>query len=315
MDNKIFDLSFKVQYLHPRYWFSWLAVGVAGVLSFIPAALRDGFADLIAPPLSRLEIKFKRKVLENFDKAFPSLSDEEKQALYLRFVRVFLKVILGYGEGFFRSERYLRGKLKAQGRQYLDEALATGKPVIFLGSHSLSIDHSSLYLSANQVQGCSFMHTSKNRVFDYYMNNIRMRLGGVIYERASGVKPVIRTLLNGENVLFFPDEDLGAKNAVFVNFFASPKATLVIIPRLAKLGKAIVLPMFSAYNEQEHCYEVIFDQYFKDYPSGDDEADTRRMNEAIERGLKGREEQYMWFLGMYRTDPPVEKTVEQRHES
>ncbi|MCR5536748.1 MAG: lipid A biosynthesis (KDO)2-(lauroyl)-lipid IVA acyltransferase [Succinivibrio sp.] len=306
MNTKIYDLSFKAEYLHPRHWPSWLAILLVGLLSFIPAALRDACADLMALPLSKLNIKFRRKVLENFDKAFPRLTEDERQALYHRFVRVGLKVILGYGEGFFRSRNYLRKKLIAQGEEYFEAARASGRPIIYLGSHSWAIDHSSLYLSSHGVKGCSFMHTSKNPIFDYFMNHIRMRFGGVIYERSSGIKPLIRNLHQGLNVLFFPDEDLGAKSAVFVNFFASPKATLVVIPKLARLGRALVLPMFGAYNEQKHCYEVIFSPAFENYPSGDDEQDARRMNEAIEQGLQGREEQYMWFLGFYRTDPPPE---------
>ncbi|MBO6258070.1 MAG: lipid A biosynthesis (KDO)2-(lauroyl)-lipid IVA acyltransferase [Succinivibrio sp.] len=307
MTDPKFDISFHREYLHPRYIPSWLGIGILGILAFIPAIVRDFVADILSGPVSKLNISFKKRVFNNFTYAFPDYDEMQKEKLYRDFVRIGLKVILGYGEMFFRSRSHIRKTYMITGKEYLDEALAQNRPVVFLGSHSWAVDRGGIMLAALGLTVCSLMHTSKNKVYDWFMNRMRLKFGGKIYERSAGIKAVIRALREGFHVSFYPDEDLGPKSAVFVKFFASPKASLVVVPKLAEHGNALVVPMFSAYNEEHHKFEIIFDRYFDNYPSKDIKADVRRMNEAIENALKGREGQYMWFLKYYVTRPEAEE--------
>ncbi len=134
------------------------------------------------------------------------------------------------------------------------------------------------------------------------MNSMRLKYGGKVYERNAGIKSIVKALKDGNHSFFLPDQDLGAsKSTVFVPFYAQEKCTLVVLPKLAHLANAIVVPMFSCYNEEERKYEVVFDHYFENYPSENIVDDVTRMNKAIENEVLTREKQYMWFLKIYKT--------------
>ena len=55
---------------------------------------------------------------------------------------------------------------------------------------------------------------------------------------------------------YLPDEDFGAEQSVFVDFFSTYKATLPGLNKMAKLAKAVVIPMIPRYNAKSGKYEM-----------------------------------------------------------
>ena len=53
-------------------------------------------------------------------------------------------------------------------------------------------------------------------------------------------------------------------------------------------------------------YVVRLDPPWENFPSGDDYADTRRMNEFIEQQVLSMPEQYLWMHKRFKTRPPGE---------
>ena len=52
--DPVFDTRFEARFLHPRYWLSWLALGVLMLLAFVPVRLRDRLAAALAPLVFRI---------------------------------------------------------------------------------------------------------------------------------------------------------------------------------------------------------------------------------------------------------------------
>jgi lauroyl-KDO2-lipid IV(A) myristoyltransferase len=304
--DRKFDDKFKIGYLKPKYWLSWIGILFLGALAFTPICFRNFLATLISCSLSWLNIKFKRVVMTNFRLAFPEMTKAEKEKLYRDFLRVGLKIILSYGDAFFRSKDYMLSRYSIKGQEYYEEAIATNKPIIFLAPHFWAIDKVGPIIITLGTSLTTMMHTSKNEVYDYFMNKMRLIFGGKVYERGAGLKSIIRVLKGGEHTFFLPDEDLGRANSVFVDFFATKKSTLMTLSKLSKLSGAIVVPILSRYNESNDKYELVFSKLLDNYPSGDDVADAARMNKSIEELVVSSKEQYMWFLKYYKTRPEDE---------
>jgi Kdo2-lipid IVA lauroyltransferase/acyltransferase len=74
------------------------------------------------------------------------------------------------------------------------------------------------------------------------------------------------------------------------------------LPRLAQLGRATVLPVVA--RQTEEGYEAHIYPPWTDYPTGDLEADVRRMNAFIEERVRERPEQYFWAHKRFKTRPP-----------
>lgn len=307
IDQKI-DNEFKIELLHPKFIGTWLLILFFCILAYFPVRIRDFLAELLSHCLFLIPKSFKRKVYKNLDYAFPDLEKDKKDQLYRNFVRVGLKVVLGYGIPFVRSKEYVKDSYKITGQENLDRAVSKNKPILFVGSHCWTLDSSGIFLGSKYEKVVGLVHSSHNPVHNYCMNKMRLKFGGKVYERKDGIKNIIKCLKEGYYFAFYPDLDLGTDGSIFVDFWGAKKATLTAVPRIVKLSDALVVPMTPTYNEQEHKYEITFYPHFENYPSNDLEADVRRVNKAIEDGLKDREEQYMWFLHFYRTRPEnVEK--------
>ena len=98
---------------------------------------------------------------------------------------------------------------------------------------------------------------------------------------------------------YLPDEDFGAEQSVFVDFFATYKATLPGLNKMAKLAKAVVIPMFPRYNAKNGKYEMEIRPPMQ--LSEEPEQSARAMNEEIEYFVTPTPEQYVWILQLLRT--------------
>lgn len=300
--DPVFDLRFKPVFLHPKYWGTWLALGLLWLLAWVPVRIRDAFAGSLAPLLVRLAKKQCYIARTNIQLCFPQLSAAEVENMLLKSVRTGLMGFAGYGTWTARSKAYLQGRFKIHGQEHLDACRAKGDKIIFLIPHTWTIDAGGAYLSSlDDMPICTMMHSAKNALFDWFINRQRARFNGIIYERDAGIKAVIKSIRDGNHFGYLPDQDHGREASLFVPFFAEMKATLPALPKLVRLTGAKVLPVLSIYNTEAHRYELLIRPPMASYPSGDITADTRAMNAEIEALLQHWPEQYMWFLKYFQT--------------
>jgi KDO2-lipid IV(A) lauroyltransferase len=76
------------------------------------------------------------------------------------------------------------------------------------------------------------------------------------------------------------------------------------LPRLARMGRAVVLPAVA--RQLDEGYELRIYPAWHDYPTGDVEADVRRMNAFIEERVREHPELYFWAHKRFKTRPPGE---------
>jgi Kdo2-lipid IVA lauroyltransferase/acyltransferase len=143
----------------------------------------------------------------------------------------------------------------------------------------------------------------RNPVVEWINHRSRTRYSGDIFTRDQGLRPAIRQIRRGRFFYYLPDEDLGAEGAVFVDFFGVPKATLTALGRLARMTGAAVLPSFAWYDAASDQYLLKLWPPMEGFPSGDDTADARAMNAAIERAIREAPAQYLWTMRLFRTRP------------
>jgi KDO2-lipid IV(A) lauroyltransferase len=67
-----------------------------------------------------------------------------------------------------------------------------------------------------------------------------------------------------------------------------------------------VVPFLSVRKPDGSGYRVVFEPALEDFPSGDLEADTQRINDIIERWVREYPDQYLWIHRRFRTRPSRE---------
>ena len=145
----------------------------------------------------------------------------------------------------------------------------------------------------------SMYNPHRNALVDWLWNATRERFGGRMHTRQNGIKPFLADVKKGNMGYFLPDEDFGEELSVYVDFFATEKATLPGLNKMARVANAVVIPMFATYQAEKGVYqmEILPPLEF----SGTPEQSAREMNKVIEYFVTKSPEQYVWILRLLKT--------------
>ena len=130
----------------------------------------------------------------------------------------------------------------------------------------------------------------------------------MLYSRQQGLRPILKGMREGHPFIYPPDQDQGVRDGAFIPFFGVPAATMTSLPRIAQMTDAKVVPSITRVLPGSAGYVLTFYPAWENYPSGDDIADARRMNEFIEQRVLEMPEQYFWLHKRFKTRPEGEKS-------
>ncbi|HUP28919.1 MAG TPA: lipid A biosynthesis acyltransferase, partial [Usitatibacter sp.] len=180
-----------------------------------------------------------------------------------------------------------------------------GHPVIAMAPHFIGLNMGGIRVAYEYPGTASVYSRQKNPVLERIFLKARTRFGNPhLVSRQEGLRSIVRAIKGGKPFYFLPDMDFGIRDAIFSPFFGVPTATITALPRLAKLTGARVIPVITR-QEGDH-YVARFYPAWEDYPTGDLEADVRRMNAFIEDRVREMPEQYFWAHKRFKTRPPGE---------
>jgi len=292
--------------LAPRFWPTWLGLGLLRGLAWLPRRWRHALARRLGTVAYRRREKRRGIVLTNLRWCFPELSEAEREAMALRFFQRMMQSFLDIGVLWWGSDRRLDTLVAVEGGQHLQPHLEAGRPIILLAVHTVGIDFGGTEYSRRHPAATVY-RPARNELVDWWICHGRRRGGGLLYRRDEGLRPVVRAVRAGHALYYLPDEDLGPEQSMFAPFFGIPAATVTALPGLARLCNAVVVPFTTVYEPERGQYVAHVFPALEDYPSGDDEADVVRMNAEIERLIRLAPDQYMWSLRLFKTRPGGEK--------
>jgi Kdo2-lipid IVA lauroyltransferase/acyltransferase len=289
--------------LHPRNWSQWLTIGLLYLGGLLPWALQRILARA-GGDLMYLLARFRRQVaFVNIGLCFPELTPSRQR----RLVRdIFASHVMGLLEttlAWWSDERRLRPRMQANGFEKLRAHQQTGAGAIVIGCHFTTLDLAGRLFLFNADTDVVYRQ-QKYPVYDLFMRRNRERLFKHAIER-SDMRQLIRNIRNGGTVWYAPDQDYGKKGAVFVPFFGVPAATLTATSRLAKMTGAAVF-FCTHYRLPGNRYEINIEGPFANFPSDDDIADARFVNQLIEQAVRRAPEQYMWLHKRFKSRPDNE---------
>lgn len=299
-------LPFTLSLLHPKFWLTWLGLGVTAVFSLLPTSIRHSVGKKIGTYIYSNNKKRRNTVIKNLEIVFPDLTIEEREAMAHKHLQWYGCAILDYSLIFFAGKKRLASMSEIRGQEHLDIATSENKAVILLVLHSVMLEFGLPEIGGNYDTFGSYK-TSKNSVFDWIVAKSRCRHLSFVVSREEGLRKLVKSMAPGRVMMFAPDEDLGRENAVFAPFFNKQKSTLTTTSRLTRMGKATALPTFVYYDEVKNKYVTQIGPALDNYPTKDPVVDATNMNKALEALISEHPEQYMWFMKWYYTRPEGEK--------
>ncbi|MDF1723641.1 MAG: LpxL/LpxP family Kdo(2)-lipid IV(A) lauroyl/palmitoleoyl acyltransferase [Alcanivorax sp.] len=285
----------------PRLYPSWIGVGLFWLIGQLPWSVLQAIGRGVGRLAWRLAKKRRHIAETNIRLCFPELSSQEQEDLAHRCVISTGEAILEMAGSYNNHRIDLNKNLTVTGMEHIHGCQAKGQGVLLLGMHFNTLDTCSRMLGS-LLDMHAVYRPNDNPVIDRLIDKGRRNYIRSTVDRAD-LRQMLRLLRNGEVLWYAPDQDYGTAHAVFVPFFGIPAATITATSRIAKMGKAAVIPC-AHYRLPGGRYQIEFGPPLENFPSGNEEADTARINQTIEHYVRKHPEQYLWVHKRFKHQPP-----------
>ena len=300
-DPKAYNPTFEWGFIAPKYWGTWLAVILSLPFSLLPVKVHKWIAHQVASHLVTKRKGAVHNIRVNLTLCFPNKTEQEREQLVYETLLTAGVFMMRFGLLTLRSPQWLQSQCQLVGEHHLTDYTDQDKNVILLVPHSWAIDIPAVLLASKGLPVSAMAKKQKNPVSDWLMHRQRVQYGGRVYERSGGIKPFIKSIKEGYLGYYLPDQDHGPDISEFVDFFATTKATLPGLTKLAKLSKSKVIPTFASLDPITGKYTIEFLPPLELQETDSD--DARGMNKAIEYFVEKQPNQYMWILRLLRSQP------------
>lgn len=302
-DPKAYNPTLTWRFFAPRYWGTWLMLLVWIPFSLLPHAFRYWLSVKAANKMLKKQRGTILNARANLQACFPEKTLTEREDILHNMLVTSAVFLTGFGLLTLRNREWLKQQCDIRGMENLTSLQEQGQNVILLVPHSWTIDIPAILFASMDLPVAAMAKKQRNEVLDWLMHRQRVQYGGKVHERSDGVKPFIKSVRDGYLGYYLPDQDHGAEASVFVDFFATTKATLKGLGKLTKVSRAAIVPVFAMIDAKTGRYTVDIYPAFDHFPKTTEEEDARTMNQFIETAVSKNPEQYMWTLRLLKTQP------------
>lgn len=298
--------GFEWKFLAPAYWVTWFFIALLRILVLLPLPVTHAIGRWLGRVYYRSNEKRRRIAGINVALCYPEMDSQAQDRLVRDHFEAFGANVFDLAMVWWAPQRRLNRLTRFHGLDAYRELLESGRNVILVTGHLVTVDLGA-HIMSQFKPGVTMMKPLKNPLLNWLISRGRHRHGNLLYERSQGLRPLVRQLRKGRPCYFIPDEDFGAQAAVFAPFFGIQSWTVTSLSTLAKLGNAVVMPVFTHSLPGGRGYEVFVGPAMNDFPAGDDIADATAMNAVLEAGINRMPAMYAWTFKLFKTRPEGEE--------
>jgi len=292
---------FDKQFWHPRYWLTWIGLGLLRLVIFLPYKVQITIGRYLGI-ISMYILPSRRHITEvNLRLCFPSYSEKKRRKLLVdNFASVGIGVI-EIAMTWWLPLHKLEKLVHIQGTEHLEAALAKGKGILLLGAHFTTLDFAGRLTTSKYPFHITY-RSSKNKLIDAML----LRSRNEVFDNAisrNTMHTMIRKLQENKIVWYAPDQDYGRRHSVFAPFFGVSAATITATARIAKMAGCAIVPACQYRLPNNQGYVCIVYPALENFPTGDEVADATRINQLIEQAILRAPEQYLWQHRRFKTRP------------
>jgi len=295
---------FEYKYFYPRYWLTWIFLGLSFLVAYLPKYLRALLGELIGKVLYNFG-KSKKDIVEiNMKLTFDELSQEDRTKLSKLFFRNLGHMYINLPLLWWKSDRALQKLIDKKGLNLIDDNLQKDQSIILLAPHTLSLDFGGRALSKYDL--LSMYKPFRNELLNWFIGRSRSKDTDkvVIYPRDKiRMKTIIKNMRKPSVFYLLADEDISMEDSLFSNFFDTQKTVLKSVSKLAKITKSRVLPCTCTYDIKKQKYHFQVFPELENFPSDNLQDDCAKINSVLEKQIMINKMQYMWTLRIYKNRP------------
>ncbi|KEA52645.1 lipid A biosynthesis lauroyl acyltransferase [Mangrovibacter sp. MFB070] len=294
--------QFNRSLLHPKYWLTWLGIGLLWLLVLLPYPLiyRLGcFMGRMAMHVMKDRVRIAQR---NLQLCFPHKSDAERQELVVKNFESVGMGLMETGMAWFWPDWRVARWFDVSGVEAVKQLLAEKRGILLIGVHFLTLELGARIFGM-QTPGIGVYRPNDNPLIDWLQTWGRVRSNKAMLDRKD-FKGMVKALKSGEIVWYAPDHDYGPRSSVFVPFFAVEQAaTTSGTWMLARMSKACIVPFVPRRKPNGTGYELLVLEPELDIPLGSAEETASWMNKVVEKCILLAPDQYMWLHRRFKTRP------------
>ena len=286
-------LFHRLRKLAPRYWLTWLGLGLLRLIAFLPYAWKLRVGRAIGRLVRLLPLPYVRIARRNIGICLPELSPAARETLLKRHFESLGIGLCETAMTWWSDEDEIRGLTQVEGIEHLQRALARGRGAILVGGHFTTIEIGVRILNSVVPVNVLFRPTRNEVLSDFMERHVAGRAQRAI--RYDDIRTLVRALKQNGAVWYAPDQSYRNKGAAMVPFFGTPAATNTSTSRLARMTGAAVLTYFPQRLPDGQGYKVLIGPELERFPGDDPVADTARFGALLEAQIRHHPEQYLWM--------------------
>ncbi|HXH04231.1 MAG TPA: LpxL/LpxP family Kdo(2)-lipid IV(A) lauroyl/palmitoleoyl acyltransferase [Candidatus Competibacteraceae bacterium] len=294
-------------YAAPRYWPTWLGMVTMRLMAALPLAWQLRLGRWMGLLSLRVAPRRRRIADTNLRLCFPHLNSGQRRHLLREHFAALGIGMFETAAAWWAPDAALRGRVEIVGLEHLEQASASGKGIILLTGHFTCLELGARFITWH-LDFHAMYRPHKNPLYEALMRRCREQQSRLPPLPRDELRATLRALRQGRAIWYAPDQNYGGTQSVFVPFFGIPTLTITATARLAQLGEALVLPYWPQ-RLADGRYRVIIQPPLSDFPSGEAQADARRINALLEDAIRQAPEQYLWVHRRFKTRPPGEPRI------
>ena len=265
----------------------------------------------------------RRRILRaNLTAAFPEKTREEIAAIAGRSLETFADSLADFLETARLTREDLLARVSVAGQENLSSARARGRGVFLLSAHFGSWEIGALVAGLLGEPISPVARPLDNPLLEEELDSLRRRFGNRPISKRDAAKEILRAMSRNETVAILIDQNVLAREAVFVPFFDRPAATTPSLARIQLRTGAAVVPVFT-WPLGDGRYRLEFEKAILpdefDGPHVDRDERVRRATarymEVTEAAIRKDPAAWLWIHDRWKTKPPVPGPESRREES
>ncbi len=283
-----------------------LGVFILWLIHFLPFRFIVAIGNGVGLMLYKLASSRRQIGGINLKLCFPDMNEDARKKLLRDHFEIFGRGLIERSVLWWASAERISSLIRVDGAEHFE--VVKNQPAILLVPHFVGMDAGGQWIAQHTDTVCMYAN-QKSEYLTQLLKEKRARFRTQhLYSRQQGLRAILKGMRKGMPFIYPPDQDQGIKDGAFIPFFGIPAATMTSVTRIAQMTGAKVVPSITRVLPGGAGYVLTFYPAWENYPSGDEIADTRRMNEFIEDRVREMPEQYFWLHKRFKTRPEGEKS-------
>ena len=284
------------------------AVAVSAVVRRLPRRVVLALGRGLGRAWGALDKRHLKIAMDNMRHAFPDWDEDRirrtAKGVYAHFGTILFDIL--WMEG--RSREEILAITDVEGLEMAREAVASGKGVVCPTGHFGNWEFQGIASALLVGPFAVVARPLDNQELDRRLVGLRTSTGNTVIYKKKALGQIMQTIRKGGVVAIVIDQNVQAKDGIFVDFFGRRACTTTVAAALALKTGCLIVPVHCPLGPDGR-YKMIYGpavEWSGGKGADDVAALTQHLTAVIEGWVREYPEQWLWLHRRWKTRPPEE---------